>query len=157
MSIVGAFMVPHPPMIVPDVGRGSEEQIVSTTQAYNQVADEIAALKPETIIISSPHSVMYADYFHISPGRAALGSFKQFGAGNVKFNIDYDEQLTKHLSKLADEQQFPAGTMGERDRELDHGTMVPLYFITKKYTDFKLVRTGLSGLDLLTQIGRAHV
>ncbi len=150
MSIVGAFMVPHPPMIVPDVGRGSEEQIVSTTQAYNQVADEIAALKPETIIISSPHSVMYADYFHISPGRAALGSFKQFGAGNVKFNIDYDEQLTKHLSKLADEQQFPAGTMGERDRELDHGTMVPLYFITKKYTDFKLVRTGLSGLDLLT-------
>jgi hypothetical protein len=27
MSIVAAFMVPHPPMIVPEVGRGSEKQI----------------------------------------------------------------------------------------------------------------------------------
>lgn len=27
MSIVAAFMLPHPPMIVPDVGRGSEKQI----------------------------------------------------------------------------------------------------------------------------------
>ena len=27
MSIVAAFMVPHPPMIVPDIGRGSEKQI----------------------------------------------------------------------------------------------------------------------------------
>ena len=27
MGIVAAFMVPHPPMIVPDVGRGSEAKI----------------------------------------------------------------------------------------------------------------------------------
>ncbi|MBQ9420783.1 MAG: AmmeMemoRadiSam system protein A, partial [Lachnospiraceae bacterium] len=68
MSILAAFMVPHPPMIVPQVGRGSESQITATTRAYEQAAKEIAALKPETIIITSPHSVMYADYFHISPG-----------------------------------------------------------------------------------------
>ncbi|MBO7421470.1 MAG: AmmeMemoRadiSam system protein A, partial [Spirochaetaceae bacterium] len=29
------------------------------------------------------------------------------------------------------------------------GTMVPLWFILQKYKDFKLVRTGLSGFDLL--------
>ena len=79
MAIVGAFMVPHPPMIVPAVGRGSEKQIEKTIAAYERVADEIAALKPETIIISSPHSVMYADYFHISPGVKATGSFAEFG------------------------------------------------------------------------------
>ena len=71
MSIVAAFMVPHPPMIVPEVGRGSEKQVEKTIKAYEKVADEIAALKPETIIISSPHSVMYSDYFHISPGSGA--------------------------------------------------------------------------------------
>ena len=38
--------------------------------------------------------------------------------------------------------------MGERNPELDHGTMIPLYFIDKKYTDYKLVRIGLSGLSL---------
>ena len=62
MSILAAFMVPHPPMIVPAVGRGSEAQISNTIRAYEQVAEEIAALEPDTIIITSPHSVMYADY-----------------------------------------------------------------------------------------------
>ena len=74
MPIIAAFMVPHPPMIVPDVGRGSEKQVQKTIAAYEKVAEEIAALKPETIVISSPHSVMYADYFHISPGAKATGS-----------------------------------------------------------------------------------
>ena len=44
--------------------------------------------------------------------------------------------------------EFPAGTLGERDPSLDHGTLIPLYYICKKYTDFKLVRIGLSGLPL---------
>ena len=149
MSIVAAFMVPHPPMIIPEVGRGSENQIEKTIRAYEKVADEIAALKPETIIISSPHSIMYSDYFHISPGARATGSFADFGAPQVKFNIDYDEELVNLLTSRAEASHFPAGTLGEKRPELDHGTMVPLWFILKKYKDFKLVRTGLSGYDLL--------
>ena len=149
MSIVAAFMVPHPPMIVPEVGRGSEKQVEKTIKAYEKVADEIATLKPETIIISSPHSVMYSDYFHISPGAGASGSFADFGAPQVSFDIDYDEELVKLICAQAEESHFPAGTLGEKRQELDHGTMVPLWFITKKYKDFKLVRTGLSGYDLL--------
>ena len=56
MSVAAAYMVPHPPMILPEVGRGSEEQISATRAAYMRVAEEIAELKPETIIISSPHA-----------------------------------------------------------------------------------------------------
>ena len=149
MSIIAAFMVPHPPMIVPDVGRGSEKQIEKTIKAYEKVADEIAALKPETIIISSPHSVMYSNYFHISPGAGATGSFSEFGASQVKFDVEYDEELVNLISRNAEDRHFPAGTLGEKRKELDHGTMVPLWFIQKKYRDFKLVRTGLSGYDLL--------
>ena len=32
---------------------------------------------------------------------------------------------------------------------LDHGTMVPLYFIRKFYGKGKIVRIGLSGLSLI--------
>ena len=149
MPIIAAFMVPHPPMIVPEVGRGSEKQIEKTIRSYEKVADEIAALKPETIIISSPHSIMYSDYFHISPGAGASGSFADFGAPQVKFDVDYDQELVNRLAARAEDLHFPAGTLGEKRPELDHGTMVPLWFITKKYKDFKLVRTGLSGYDLL--------
>ncbi len=149
MSIVAAFMVPHPPMIVPEVGRGSEKQVEKTIKAYEKVADQIAALKPETIIISSPHSVMYSDYFHISPGSGAVGSFAEFGAAQVRFEVSYDEELVKLVAGKAESAGFPAGTLGEKNSSLDHGTMVPLWFILKKYKDFKLVRTGLSGYDLL--------
>ncbi len=148
MSILAAFMVPHPPMIVPEVGRGSEKQVLETTLAYERVADEVAVLKPDTLIVTSPHAVMYTDYFHISPGRAATGSFRQFRAPGVRFAEEYDTGLAKRICELADAESFPAGTLGERDAALDHGTMVPLWFIRQKYAEGKIVRIGLSGLPL---------
>ena len=148
MSILAAFMVPHPPMIVPAVGRGSEQQIEATRAAYEQVAEAVAELAPETVIISSPHATMYADYFHISPGRSAEGSFRRFRAGQVRFHEEYDTELVRKIEQLAEDAGLPAGTRGEREPALDHGTMVPLYFIRQKYADFKIVRIGLSGLPL---------
>ena len=148
MSVVAAFMVPHPPMIVPDVGRGSEAQVEATRAAYARVAEEIAALRPETIVISSPHATMYADYFHISPGRSAEGSFARFRAPQVRFKEEYDAELAGTIERLAIANGLPAGTKGERDKALDHGTMVPLYFIRQACAGFKIVRVGLSGLPL---------
>ncbi|MBO6015546.1 MAG: AmmeMemoRadiSam system protein A [Lachnospiraceae bacterium] len=148
MSVIAAFMVPHPPMIIPDVGRGRERQIEETIRAYETVAGEIARLKPDTIVISSPHATMYADYFHISPGSEAVGTLEQFQAPGVSFREEYDTKLVHMIQALADENAFPAGTLGERERMLDHGTMIPLYFIRQKYEDFRLVRLGLSGLPL---------
>ena len=149
MSIIAAYMVPHPPMIIPQIGSGREKQIQETIDAYRNVAREIASLKPETIIISSPHSVMYSDYFHISPGKNANGDFSNFHAREVRFHENYDEKLVSRICSLSDAEDFPAGTLGERDRALDHGTMIPLYFIRQFYSDFQLVRLGLSGLSLV--------
>ena len=148
MPIIAAYMVPHPPMIVPEVGRGGERQIEATRAAYLRVAGEIAALKPETVIISSPHATMYADYFHISPGQGAEGSFARFRAPQVAFHETYDTALVAAITRQAEAWGLPAGTRGEREPALDHGTMVPLYFIRQKYADFRLVRLGLSGLPL---------
>ena len=149
MGITAGFMVPHPPMIIPDIGRGGEAQIAETTRAYERVADEIAALCPETIVITSPHSVMYADWFHISPGGGAEGSFASFRAPGVRFSESYDEELVAEICRLASAEDFPAGTEGERDPSLDHGTMVPLWFIRNRYKGGRIVRIGLSGLPLI--------
>jgi len=148
MAILAAFMVPHPPMILPAIGKGGEAQIKETTAAYEKVAEEIAALKPDTIIITSPHSIMYADYFHISPGKTAKGSFMSFGAYDVRFQESYDTALVSRICSLADAEGLSAGTLGERDASLDHGTMVPLWFIRKQYKEGSIVRIGLSGLPL---------
>ena len=148
MGFVAGYMVPHPPIAVREIGRGEERKIQATLDAFREVAQDIARLRPQTIILTSPHSVMYRDYFHISPGAGAQGSFRRFGAGNVRFSVRYDRELVRAIEEEADQEDFPAGTMGERDPELDHGTMVPLYFINQEYTDYQLVRIGLSGLPL---------
>ena len=146
--ITGAFMVPHPPLIVPAVGKGEERKIQNTIDAYHEVGRRIGGLRPETIVLLSPHQVMYADYFHISPGNGAKGDFSQFGAGQVRFEVRYDREFVENLCKLAQAGNLPAGTAGERDRRLDHGTMVPLYFVDQYWKDYQLVRIGLSGLPL---------
>lgn len=146
--ISGAFMVPHPPLIVPEIGRGEERRIRDTVHAYHEVSRRIAGLKPETIVLISPHQMMYADYFHISPGKCAKGDFGQFGAGQVKMEVTYDTEFVETLCKLAEAGELSAGTLGERDRRLDHGTMVPLYFINQYWSEYRLVRLGLSGFSL---------
>lgn len=148
MSIEAAFMVPHPPLIVPQVGKGNEKQVEKTIMSYDKVGSLVADISPDTIIISSPHATMYGDYFHISPGKKAAGSFAGFGAPEVSFNEDYDAELVSEIERLAKANGFPAGTLGERDPELDHGTMVPLYFIRKHYSGGRIIRIGLSGLPL---------
>lgn len=147
MSVMAAFAVPHPPIILPEIGRGEEKKISATAAAYSDVAYQIAAYKPDTIVLTSPHSMMYADYFHISPGTGAKGDFGEFRAPEVRIDAVYDEAFVSALTKNCDAQGIPAGTLGERKAQLDHGTMIPLYFLNKIYRDYKLVRIGLSGLS----------
>lgn len=145
MAIIGAFMAAHPPLIVHEVGRGRENAIAATIDAYVRIAKKIASLKPETIIVTSPHAPLYRDYFHISPGTEAFGDFSDFGAPEVSFHLSYDADFVNTLCSEADKIKLAAGTKGEKRASLDHGTTVPLYFINQYYTDYKLVRIGLSG------------
>lgn len=149
MSIISAYMVPHPPLIVPEIGKGQERAIEHTIKAYHEAAQRIGREQPDTIILFSPHPVMYTDYFHISPGKGAKGDFANFRAGNVKMEVPYDTEFIKKLCELTDNAFFPAGTDGEREKQLDHGTMVPLYFVNQYWKNYRLVRIGLSGLPLI--------
>ena len=72
MSILSAYMLPHPPLIVPEIGKGQERAISHTTEACHEAARRIGDLRPDTIILISPHQTMYSDYFHISPGKRLL-------------------------------------------------------------------------------------
>lgn len=148
MAILGAVQVPHPPLILPEVGHGEEKRIQSTIDAFDAAAKFIADLQPDTVIISSPHSILYSDYFHISPGPSAKGSMAQFGAPQLKFSCAYDEELVKAVEATAKEKNIPAGTLGNRQPELDHGTMVPMYFLAKYCKTCKIVRLALSGFSL---------
>lgn len=150
MSILAAVVVPHPPIILPEVGRGEEEKISATSNAYKEVMRRVVELNPDTIVITSPHTVLYSDYFHISPSESARGDMTQFRAPQVELKINYDTEFVKRLSDLASNENVPAGTIGERSPNLDHGTMIPVRFLEQAGLDFdkvKFLRVGLSGLN----------
>ncbi len=94
MAITAGFMVPHPPIAVKEIGRGEEGKIQATLDSFDRVAKKIAELKPETIVVISPHATAYADFFHISPGSRARGDFSQFMAPQVRFDLPYDKEFS---------------------------------------------------------------
>ena len=119
MSVKIAVMVPHPPLIIPEVGKGEEKAISSTISAYQEAARQVAACHPDTLVILSPHALMYADYFHLSPGASASGDLREFGAPQVRISAAYDTAFVRTLSALAEENGIPAGTLGERGLRTD--------------------------------------
>lgn len=136
-------LVPHPPLIVPGVGRGDE--IPSTRRAYGKIASDLEELQPDTVVLVSPHSVMYGDYIHIAPGDGGHGDFGAFGATGVKLSVDYDMELAKLIGETASARGILSGAMGATRPDLDHGVMVPLYFFKPK----RIVRISISGLSLI--------
>ncbi|MCL1975043.1 MAG: AmmeMemoRadiSam system protein A [Firmicutes bacterium] len=156
------YLLPHPPLIIPGVGKGNE--IPDTRLAMQQIAAAIKEQAPHTLVIISPHSILYEDYFHIAPGRQASGNFGAFNAKNIGFSVEYDSDLAELIGDTAQRALLPAGGLGERQRELDHGILIPLYFLAEVMALPPIVRISLSGLSLtdhyrmgmcISQAGRA--
>lgn len=149
MPMLGAVLTPHPPVLLPEVGKGREREISATGNAMREAAEEVARWNPEVLIISSPHTILYGDYFHIAPGSGAVGSMAAFGAPQVRIQAEYDVPLRQEILRRAESMGLRAGTLGQRDPSLDHGVLIPLYFLRKAGVTCPIVRMGLSGFSAL--------
>lgn len=153
------YLMPHPPIMIPEVGRGEEVKIQRTTEACKQVAREIKEFEPEVIIVITPHGVMFRDAVGISYGEHIQGSLARFQAPSVKLNKEIDLEMTKEIINKALQSKIPVVKLDEkttrmygRSFELDHGTIVPLYYIEKEYPHYKLVHITyglIKDLDLV--------
>lgn len=146
--ILGAVMVPHPPIIIPDVGKGEEKAVQETIDCYHIAARQVAAWNPDVLVILSPHAEFYRDWFQVTPAGKIEGDFGRFRAPNVSFRETIDGQLVEEIDRLCKKLKFPAGSDYPDQTELDHGTMVPLYFIEQYMEPVPIVRIGLSGMSL---------
>jgi len=149
LPLLACYIVPHPPIAISKIGKDQTNLIQSTIQGFRQIANEIAILKPESLICISPHGVVYYDYFQIPGGISAEGSFAAFHAPQVIVQANYDTTLRDLIIQYAQKAGIAAGLLGETDRHLDHGVMVPLMFINEAYQDYQLVRLSISGMTPL--------
>ena len=130
--------MPHPPIVIPDIGKGEEKKIESTSLACNKIGKEIADLKPETIVIITPHATMFSDAIAISDEERISGDLSQFRCTNIKMEIQIDKEFNIKLGTACHLEGIPSVLVTTDllkrynvDYELDHGTIVPLYFINK--------------------------
>ncbi|GIM29572.1 hypothetical protein CPJCM30710_22380 [Clostridium polyendosporum] len=145
-KILGYYLMPHPPIIVPEVGKGEEKKIEKTFKACMEIGEEVKKVAPDTVIIITPHGPMFNDAVALLAEDSIEGDLSKFRATGVEMKFKIDLELVNSIISYATEYKVavvPANTQllesFQRKYELDHGAIVPLYFLTKKYKQFKLV------------------
>ncbi|MDH7478520.1 MAG: AmmeMemoRadiSam system protein A [Syntrophomonadaceae bacterium] len=133
-------LAPHPPIMVPEVGRGREQEVSASLRAMARLGGEVAAADPEVIVVITPHGPLFQDAVALAGTPELKGDLGQFGAPRVSFAFPNDLELVELLAKEAEAEGIATVTMTEaRARRfsvgtsLDHGVMVPLYFVRQAY------------------------
>lgn len=135
-NLKAAYIAPHPPIIIPEIGRGEEKKIASTSKALKTISKEVKQIEPETIIIITPHAKMHRGAVTINTAPVIEGSMAQFGCPDLRFSAKNDERIVKEIIKKCKKTGFPCAAI---DMNLDHGSFVPLYFISSEFLNFSLV------------------
>ena len=162
-GVLAAFLAPHPPIIIPAVGHGSREAD-RTIAALEQAAADLAALQPDTLVILSPHAPMFSDFVYFYRGDRLSGSFAQFGHPESREEWPADTELADAIIAEMSQAGLPGGYLPTREAHrhglegsLDHGVLVPLYYLAAQTPGIRLVALSSSDLpaDDIFRLGQA--
>ena len=137
-SILCAALMPHPPIIIPKVGKKETAKVCATIQAMDTVAQSFNDYNIQTIIIISPHGLNFADAITLCAQPTLRGTMAAFGAPDLSLEFKTDEVLLRAIQKEAEILDVKLIEMTENKAdclrsqvELDHGAFVPLYYLHK--------------------------
>ncbi len=128
-GVVSAYLMPHPPILVPSVGKGREVLANRTIQACHLAADSIRQAQPDSLVVISPHAPLYRDYSFAYPSSVTQGSFQRFGAADSIITARSDQALRREVVTQLSREGLPCGSE-HSPPELDHGVLVPLCFLS---------------------------
>lgn len=138
MSIVFAGLAPHPPLLIPEIGRTDRDRVSLTDQGLTKLAGLIHNSQPDLLIMISPHGSVFSDAIAILHKPVLQGDLGQFGAPQISFAEKIDLEFASELEKSAEELGIMVALLDEKkikeyriDGNLDHGIMVPLHYIRK--------------------------
>ncbi|NLB72584.1 MAG: AmmeMemoRadiSam system protein A [Firmicutes bacterium] len=138
-GVVLCVLAPHPPLLIPEIGKGDIRAVKATQEAMKELACRVNQAKPDVIIVISPHAPLFRDAIAVLVDDPLCGDFSAFGVAEAQYRFRNDLEL---ISAIADE----AGKIGvriyrfdgegrrisRRSEGLDHGVLVPMHFISKE-------------------------
>ncbi|SDY40614.1 uncharacterized protein, PH0010 family/AmmeMemoRadiSam system protein A/AmmeMemoRadiSam system protein B [Tindallia californiensis] len=143
--VIGVSYLPHPPIIVPEVGKEKAEDASQTIEGVRRVVRCTAEKKPETIVVLTPHAQQNC-VFSIASNQQWHADLSRFGCPEAKLflknNTDLVDKITSRIG------------LSRLEMDLDHGAFVPLYYMSKEMEDLKIVLIGVGPypLDTITSI-----
>ena len=143
-SLVFAGIAPHPPIMVPEVGREAIADVRSSIDAMAALTERVIRSGAETVVLISPHAPLEPDAFVAYAGPQLHADFSNFRAPNATVHAELDEELLKSIERAAAEEKFEIVRIRG---ELDHGTAVPLYFLQRHGWPGRVVALGYSFLS----------
>ena len=143
--LVFSGIAPHPPIMVPEVGRESIREVVDSIDAMAELALRVIDSGAETVVLISPHAPLEADSFVAYHGPEVVADFSRFNAPDTYFTAPVDEALLEAIKSAAAAKLYDVSMLAGED--LDHGIAVPLYFLFRNGWEGKVVTLGYSYLS----------
>jgi AmmeMemoRadiSam system protein A/AmmeMemoRadiSam system protein B len=143
-SLVFAGIAPHPPIMVPEVGRAAIAEVRASIDGMAELTRRLIDSHAETVVIISPHAPLEREAFVAYDGPRLHGDFADFRAPTVTINAELDDELLDEITRTAADQQLIVMRISGPD--LDHGTAVPLYFLLRNGWRGKVIALGYNFL-----------
>lgn len=142
-------IVPHPPIMVPEVGGTEARKVRRTQEALVALGRKIAVSGAETMVVISPHGPVLWDAISVVTLPRLTGDLGRFGAPEVSFSLTTDgplaDALRQELAALGlPETAIDAGY----GYHLDHGITAPLYWLQKGGVALPVVVCGMAIIPL---------
>ncbi|XOU94949.1 MAG: AmmeMemoRadiSam system protein B [Candidatus Kerfeldbacteria bacterium] len=145
MIVFSAF-VPHPPIIIPEIGKDNFRFLKKTVDSMKKLNEDLYASKPDSIIIISPHGPMQSEAFSLNMSPEFEINFEDFGDLKTKIKITGDIGLIHHYKEILEAKTPVVLT---HKIKLDHGAGIPLYYFKDTIKEFntKIIPIYYSLLD----------
>jgi len=143
-SIVFAGIAPHPPIMVPEVGREAIVEVRSSIEAMADLTERVIRSGAQTVVMISPHAPLEPHAFVAYDGPQLYADFANFRAPTTTVQAQLDDELLREITLIAAEQSL--ATTRIKGFDLDHGTAVPLYFLQRNGWNGPVVALGYSFL-----------
>jgi MEMO1 family protein len=161
-SIVFVGIAPHPPILIPEVGGSRVEQVASSQRGLREFSRRLVDSRPDTVVVVSPHSPLDPAVFTARSTTHLAGDFREFQAPNVRLTFPNDLEMIATLKRTAAREGVEF-RMLDRDYPLDHGALVPLYYLQQAGWNGPVIALGVTNRSNETHlafgraIGRAAV
>lgn len=137
--------MPHAPILVPAVGGERSGLVAASCRAMRLVAKRLMSHRPEAVVLISPHSPrrsLQPHAFGLWAEDPLQGSFAQLDVPEVEASLPLDQPLAQAIA--AEMHACGLETWAIRHGPLDHGALVPLWFLSEAGWSGPTVVLGLS-------------